>query len=131
MVEKIFIICSLDIFQDRLQNIMILTTCIIVDTMCTLYYGGVIFLGQTTLNVRIDEQLKKELEMFCNDVGMNISVAVNLFAKTVVREQRLPFEIALDPFYSKSNQERLLRSIAQMESTGGTVHELPKVDEND
>lgn len=88
-------------------------------------------MAQTTLNVRIDEQLKNELEEFCNNVGMNISVAVNMFAKTVVREQRLPFEIAIDPFYSKANQERLRRSIAQMETTGGAVRELPEVDDND
>lgn len=88
-------------------------------------------MAQTTLNVRIDEKLKSELEEFCNNVGMNISVAVNMFAKAVVREQRLPFEVAVDPFYSKANQERLRRSIAQMEATGGTVHELPEVDNDD
>ena len=88
-------------------------------------------MAQTTLNVRIDKQLKSDLEEFCNHVGMNISVAVNMFAKTVVREQRLPFEVAVDPFYSKVNQERLRRSIAQMETTGGTIHALPEVDGDD
>ena len=88
-------------------------------------------MAQTTLNVRIDEKLKNDLEDFCSNVGMNISVAVNMFAKAVVREQRLPFEVAIDPFYSKANQERLRRSIAQMEATGGTVHELPEVDSDD
>ena len=83
-------------------------------------------MAQTTLSIRIDEELKSEFEEFCSNVGMNISVAINMFAKTVVREQRLPFEIAADPFYSKANQERLKRSIAQMEATGGTVHELPE-----
>jgi len=85
-------------------------------------------MAQTTLNVRIDEQLKSELEEFCSNVGMNISVAVNMFAKAVVREQRLPFDVTTDPFYSRANQERLRRSIAQMEATGGTIHELPEVD---
>ena len=88
-------------------------------------------MAQTTINIRIDSQLKSDFEEFCNNVGMNISVAFNMFAKAVVREQRLPFEIKSDPFYSKANQERLLRSIAQMESTGGTVHELPEVDADD
>lgn len=50
-------------------------------------------MAQTTLNVRIDEEVKKGLEDFCNEVGMNISVAVNMFAKAVIREQRLPFEV--------------------------------------
>lgn len=88
-------------------------------------------MAQTTLNVRIDSQLKSDFEEFCNNVGMNISVAVNMFAKAVVREQRLPFEVKSDPFYSKINQERLLRSIAQMESTGGTIRELPEMQADD
>ena len=51
-------------------------------------------MAQTTLNVRIDEDVKKGLEEFCYAVGMNVSVAVNMFAKAVIREQRLPFEVA-------------------------------------
>jgi DNA-damage-inducible protein J len=50
-------------------------------------------MSQTTLNVRIDEDVKKALEEFCHDVGMNVSVAVNMFAKAVIREQRLPFDV--------------------------------------
>jgi len=50
-------------------------------------------MAQTTLNVRMDEDVKNALEDFCQDVGMNVSVAVNMFAKAVIREQRLPFEV--------------------------------------
>ena len=50
-------------------------------------------MGQTTLNVRMDEDLKRRFDSFCAEVGMNASVAVNLFVKTVIREQRIPFEI--------------------------------------
>ncbi len=81
-------------------------------------------MAQTTLSVRIDDKDKKSFEAFCNATGMNVSVAINMFVKTVLREQRLPFEIKLDPFYSEANQQRLLKSIAQLETTGGTMHEL-------
>ena len=46
-----------------------------------------------TLNVRVDAKDKKNFEEFCNEVGMNISTAVNMFIKNVIREQRLPFEV--------------------------------------
>ena len=46
-----------------------------------------------TLNVRVDANDKKSFEQFCSSVGMNVSTAVNLFIKAVLREQRLPFEI--------------------------------------
>ena len=51
---------------------------------------------QTTINVRIDEEVKRGFEKFCSDVGLNVSVAINMFAKTVIREQRLPFDVALN-----------------------------------
>ena len=60
-------------------------------------------MAQANLSVRIDENDKKSFEIFCNETGMNVSVAINMFIKTVLREHKLPFEIKADPFYSKSN----------------------------
>ena len=82
-------------------------------------------MSQTTVNIRMDSELKKQFEAFCSDVGMDMSTAFCVFAKKAVRERRIPFEIsAEDPFYSYDNQERLRRSISQLECTGGTVHEV-------
>jgi len=44
----------------------------------------------------MDDQLKKQFECFCSEVGLNMTTAFNLFAKTVVRQQRIPFEIGLE-----------------------------------
>ena len=63
--------------------------------------------AQANLSVRIDENDKKSFEVFCNETGMNVSVAINMFIKTVLREHKLPFEIKADPFYSKSNMSYL------------------------
>ena len=64
-------------------------------------------MAQSTLSIRINSEDKKGFENFCEQVGMNASVAVNMFVKTVIREQRLPFEVKADPFYSAANMERL------------------------
>lgn len=87
---------------------------------------------QTTLSIRMDENVKKQFDAFCNDVGMNTSVAINLFVKAVLREKRIPFEIATDsdPFYSTANQERLKRSIDQALSGKLTAHELIEVEDD-
>lgn len=50
------------------------------------------------LNVRVDANDKKIFEQFCNNVGMNVSTAVNMFIKNVIREQKLPFEIKTNTF---------------------------------
>jgi DNA-damage-inducible protein J len=70
----------------------------------------------------MDADLKKALEKFCSDVGMNSSVAVNMFAKTVVRDQRLPFEITARPYFL--TKEELKRRIDNLESGGGKAHDI-------
>ena len=87
-------------------------------------------MAQTTLSVRMDEQVKKQFDEFCNEVGMNASVAVNIFAKAVLRERKIPFEISVeaDPFYSETNIKRLKKSIGQLEAGNGTEHDLIEVD---
>lgn len=90
-------------------------------------------MAQTNINIRMDEELKKQFDAFCSDVGMSMTTAFCIFAKTVVRQHRIPFEISTDsdPFYSPANMERLKRSAAQMEQTGGTVHEIGAIEDND
>lgn len=68
------------------------------------------------------------MEKVCKEMGLSMSAAFTIFAKKVGREHRIPFEISADPFYSEQNIARLKKSIEQMETTGGTVHE---VDYND
>ena len=79
-----------------------------------------------TLSIRMDEDIKKRFDIFCADAGMNATVAVNIFARAVLREKRIPFEIigSDDPFYTVKNQNRLRESIEQLEAGGGTVHDL-------
>jgi DNA-damage-inducible protein J len=83
-------------------------------------------MAQTNINIRMDEQLKKQFEMFCANVGLTMSTAFNVFAKTSVRLQKIPFEItaAADPFYSESNMNVLMESIKQLEAGKGVEHEL-------
>ena len=50
-------------------------------------------MNQSMLSVRVDSSDKKEFELFCNSTGMNVSTAINMFIKAVLREQKLPFEI--------------------------------------
>ena len=82
-------------------------------------------MAQTNLNIRMDDNLKKSFDRLCSDLGMSMTTAICVFAKKAVMEQRIPFEVnANDPFYSSVNMERLRKSAAQMEQTGGTVHEI-------
>lgn len=46
-----------------------------------------------TLNIRIEPELKKEVEETLNDLGMNIADAVTIFFKQIVMTESIPFII--------------------------------------
>lgn len=54
-------------------------------------------MSQSTFSVRMDENLKEEFDTLCTDFGMSMSTAINVFARAVVRERKIPFEIAESP----------------------------------
>ena len=60
-----------------------------------------------TYSVRMDPEIKTQLDRFCDQVGITTSAAINLFAFNVVQEQRLPFEVKT---YAISKEELLERA---------------------
>ena len=54
---------------------------------------GGIHMSQSTFSVRMEENLKTQFEDLCDSFGMNMNTAFNVFARAVVRERRIPFEI--------------------------------------
>ena len=54
-------------------------------------------MAQVLVNFRIDEDVKKDMEQACREMGLSMSTAFAIFAKKVGREKRIPFEIAVEP----------------------------------
>lgn len=81
-------------------------------------------MAQTNVNIRMDENLKKDFDKFCEDVGMSMTTAICIFVKKTVKEQKIPFEITADPFYSSENIKRLEKAINDLNKGEGTKHEL-------
>lgn len=67
----------------------------------------------TSLSIRMEDETKAGLDRFCDEIGLSVSSVLNMFAKKVVREQRIPFEINANSFYSDENMKFLRESIAQ------------------
>ena len=85
-----------------------------------------------SVNFKLDADTKREMEKVCSELGLSMTAAFTIFAKTVTRERRIPFELALnpDPFYSESNL-RYLEGIARDIKEGRahfTEHDLIEVD---
>ena len=52
-------------------------------------------MAQTNVNIRMEENLKKQFDNLCNELGLTMTTAINIFAKTMVRQKGMPFEISL------------------------------------
>lgn len=87
-------------------------------------------MAQTNVNFRMDSDLKRDMEETCKELGLNMTTAITIFAKKMVRERRIPFEVSVDPFYSEENQKRLREAFDALDNGEGSEHELIEVDDN-
>lgn len=74
-------------------------------------------MSQATFSIRMDTDLKKQFDEICEDMGMSATTAFNIFARTVVREKRIPFEIhaSEDKEETTITQEDLLKALASLQ----------------
>ena len=86
-------------------------------------------MAQALVNIRMDEELKRNMEQTCQELGMNMTTAITIFAKKMTREKRIPFEVSVDPFYSESNMAHLRRGVEALDAGKGVEHEIIEADE--
>lgn len=79
------------------------------------------------ISIRVDDEIKEQVDELFEDLGMNISVAVNVFFRACLRKQGIPFEIVMDEdrnkkedngvleYFSKEDLEKILEQIEAAE----------------
>ena len=63
-------------------------------------------MAQTAFTVRMDSDTKKRFDELCKDFGMSANTAFNVFARAVVKQERIPFEVE-----SQKEQRELSRRL--------------------
>lgn len=53
-------------------------------------------MSNTTISVRIDSEVKDKADKLFNELGMNMSSAINVFLRQSIREQSIPFNIYIN-----------------------------------
>ena len=53
-------------------------------------------MATTNLNIRTEKAIKDQAESIFNELGLNMTTAVNMFLRTAIREHGIPFELKLD-----------------------------------
>ena len=54
---------------------------------------------KVTISVRMDKNVKIQFEKTCQEIGIKMSDAINIFAREVIREQTIPFPIRLKDYF--------------------------------
>ncbi len=80
-------------------------------------------MAQAMINFRMDADEKNSFENICEQLGISITAAFKMFTKKVIREKRIPFDLALDPFYSESNMQHLSKIVSEIDSGKAVLQE--------
>lgn len=59
-------------------------------------------MGVTTINIRLNDEDKKIFNEICNELGLNMSTAFNMFVKSMIRTGGLPFEVKINNFNAET-----------------------------
>lgn len=76
------------------------------------------------LNIRMEKNLKEQLDELCKELGLTTSTAINIFAKAMVRKQALPFKLALN-----TENKKTLKAIQNVEAGKNLSRKFKSVDE--
>lgn len=53
-------------------------------------------MAATNLNIRTDKDIKDQAEAIFNELGLNMTTAINMFLRTAIREHGIPFDLKFD-----------------------------------
>lgn len=73
----------------------------------------------TNLNIKIDRELKAEADKLFNEMGMNLTTAVNVFVRQAVLQRAIPFKI-----YRDASSTEAARSIEQRQAAMQEIRDL-------
>lgn len=72
-------------------------------------------MSTTAISIRLDSDIKEKFDKLCKEFGISTNAAFNLFARTVVREQAIPFPISLQSNAAQNALNRIQKLSAQEE----------------
>ena len=74
-------------------------------------------MAKEVISVRIDKEVKKEAERILSELGLNISTAINVFLKAVLREKGIPFPLKVEKDFLTSKVHKLEKLPKELEGS--------------
>ena len=84
----------------------------------------------TTVSLRFDDEMKKQLDEMCDEMGMNLTTFFMIYAKKALRDRKIPFDIAapLEPFYSEANMAQIRKADEQVRNGNVVVKTMNELE---
>lgn len=77
---------------------------------------------KTSIQIRLDETLKKDAETVFDNLGIDVPTAIQLFLKKVVATRSIPFSLEERPYtFSKEEEAEILRVAEESHDPANTV----------
>lgn len=68
-------------------------------------------MAQTNVSFEMNEKLRNQMEEICDELGMDLEDAFKLFAKKMVNEQQIPFEVTVNDIPNDDADEKVVRFV--------------------
>ena len=78
-------------------------------------------MNQVAFTVRMDNSLKNKFEEMCENFGMSMSTAINVFARAVIKKKKIPFDIAYDTNVDLIRAKTIAKELREDAKKNGTT----------
>lgn len=90
---------------------------------------------QINVNIRLDKDIKEQADSLFNELGFNLTTAVNAFIRQALRERAIPFKIEAksaeekyNEYFNPYNMKILMESIADLKAGKGIVKTMAELE---
>jgi len=67
-------------------------------------------MSSARISVNVDEDVKQSAQKILNEIGMDLTTAVDLLLRTIVREERIPFELRTEKAYREDVYKKYIQA---------------------
>ena len=67
-------------------------------------------MSNARISVNVDSEVKQDAQKILGEIGMDLTTAIDLLLRTIVREERIPFNLQTERAYRESAHREYIRT---------------------
>jgi DNA-damage-inducible protein J len=66
-----------------------------------------IIMTTARISVNIDGEVKRNAQKILNEIGMDLTTAIDLMLRTIIREEKIPFNLETNKSFREANHKKI------------------------